>query len=164
MNWQNKCQLLIQIGIISVDKRFQLAGRKTVSLLFWSLWVNCRAILYSKNPHIMVDTLYTVGFWTLETAFIRPRNITFDRLFFHLTIRLLYGPGVSAGNWTNLQKTATLKKRRNTHQWRCLYKESDRPRKSKTTAKKMLWPIRVLESAKNMETGLRNELTIKTHS
>ena len=34
MNWQNKCQRLIEIGILCGDKPWPLADRKTASVLY----------------------------------------------------------------------------------------------------------------------------------
>ena len=82
-NWQNKCQQLIEGGIMCGDKPWSLADRKTVSLLYLSIGIEGHRILNCKNPHILIDTLATVDFWkTVEEAFIRPRNITFDRHVF----------------------------------------------------------------------------------
>ena len=83
MNWQNKSQRLIEVGIEP------LGDRKTVSLLYLSIGVKERRILNCKNSHIMIDTLCTAEFWKIaEEAFIRPRNITFDRLVFFITKQL----------------------------------------------------------------------------
>ena len=49
MNWQNKCQHLIEIGIICGDKPWPLVDRKTVSLLYLSIGVEGRRILNRKN-------------------------------------------------------------------------------------------------------------------
>ena len=38
MNWQNKCQRLVEIGIMFGDKPWSLADRKTVSLLQLEHW------------------------------------------------------------------------------------------------------------------------------
>ena len=62
MTWQNKCQRLIEVGIMCGDKPWPLADRKTVSLLYLSIGVEGRRILNCKNPHIMIDTLSTVDF------------------------------------------------------------------------------------------------------
>ena len=86
MNWQNKCQRLIEIGIMCGDKQWSLADHKTVSLLYLSIGVEGSRILNCKNPHIMIGTLSTAGFCKIvEEAFIRPRNITFDRHVFLIT-------------------------------------------------------------------------------
>ena len=89
MNWQNKCQRLIEVGIMCGDKPWSLADRKTVSLLYLSIGIEGRRILNCKNPHIMIDTLATIDFWKIvEEAFIRPRNMTFDRHVFLITKQL----------------------------------------------------------------------------
>ena len=73
MNWQNKCQRLIEIGIMCGDKPWTLADRTTVSLLYLSIGVERRCILNCNNPHIMIDTVSTAEFWKIvEEAFIRP--------------------------------------------------------------------------------------------
>ena len=89
MNWQNKCQRLIEVGIKCGDKPLQLADRKTVSLLYLSIQIEGPRILDCENPHIMIDTLTTVDFWKIvEEAFVRPRNINFDRHVFLITKQL----------------------------------------------------------------------------
>ena len=92
MNWQNKCQRLIEIDIMCGDKPWSLADHKTVSLLYLSIGVKRCRILNCKNPHIMIDTLPTADFWKIvEEAFIRPRNITFDFHVFLITKQLRGG-------------------------------------------------------------------------
>ena len=73
MNWQNKCERLIEIGIMCGDRPWSLADLKTVSLLYLSFGVEGRRILNCKNPHIMIDTLSTAEVWKIvEEAFTRP--------------------------------------------------------------------------------------------
>ena len=62
MNWQNKCQRLIEIGIMCGEKPWSLADCKTVFLLYLSIGVEGRRILNCKNPHSMIDTLGTAEF------------------------------------------------------------------------------------------------------
>ena len=62
MNWQNKCQRLIEVGIMCGDNPWSLTDHKTVSLLYLSIGIEGRRILNCKNPHIMIDTLSTVDF------------------------------------------------------------------------------------------------------
>ena len=89
MNWQKKCQRLIEVGIMCGDNPWSLADRKTISFLYLSIGIEGRRILNCKNPHIMIDTLATIDFWKIvEEAFIRPRNITFDRYVFLITKQL----------------------------------------------------------------------------
>ena len=61
-NWQNKCQRLIETGIISTDEPWPLVDWKTVSLHYLSIGVEGR-ILYCINPHKRIDTLSTAEFW-----------------------------------------------------------------------------------------------------
>ena len=89
MKWQNKCQQRIEIGIMCGDKHWSLADRKTVSLFYMRIGVEGRQILNCKNPHTMTDALSTADFWNnVEAAFMRPRNLTFDRQFFLITKQL----------------------------------------------------------------------------
>ena len=89
MNWQNKCQRLIEIGIMCWDKPWPLEDRKMVSLLYLSIGVEGGRILNCKNPRIIIDTLTTAEFWKIvEDGFIRPRNITFDSRVFLITKQL----------------------------------------------------------------------------
>ena len=89
MNWQNKCQWLIEIGIMCGDKPWSLADRKTVSLPYLSIGVEGRRILNRENSHTLIGTLSTAEFLKIvKTAFIRPRNITFDRHVFLITKQL----------------------------------------------------------------------------
>ena len=62
MNWQNKCQRLIEVGIMCGDEPWSLADRKTVSLLYLSIGIEGHRILNCKNPHIKIDTLATIAF------------------------------------------------------------------------------------------------------
>ena len=57
MNWQNKYQGFIEVGIMCADKPWSLADRKTVLLLYLRIGVEEGRILNSKNQHIMIDTL-----------------------------------------------------------------------------------------------------------
>ena len=77
MNWQNNCQRLMEIGIMSGDvrTRWQLATRKIFSLLYLGIGVEECQIYNSKKPLIMVDILSTAGFWTIvEKAFNGPET------------------------------------------------------------------------------------------
>ena len=53
-------------------KRGHLQIEKAVILLYLSIGVEGRKFLNSKNPHIIVESLTTAGFWKiLQDAFIR---------------------------------------------------------------------------------------------
>ena len=80
MNWENRCQKQMEIGIMSGDKPWAQADRKTVSMLNLSLVTEGRRIVCSRNPHLKMDILTTVELWNnMEATFIRQRIITFDR-------------------------------------------------------------------------------------
>ena len=89
INWQNKLQRLIEVGIMCGDKPWPLADRKTVSLLYLSIGVEGRRILNCKNPHIFIDTLSNAEFRKIvQEIFNRPRNIAFDCHVFLITKQL----------------------------------------------------------------------------
>ena len=99
LNWQSKCQRVIEIGIMCGDKQWPFADQKTVSNFNLCIGVKGRRIVNCKNPHIMIDTLSTEEFWKIvEAAFFHPRNITFNRHVFLLkkqfrfeTVEYFYG-------------------------------------------------------------------------
>ena len=66
MNWQNKCQRLIEIGIMCGDKPWPLVDRNTVSILYLIIGVERRRILNCKNPHLMNYTLTKAVFWKIK--------------------------------------------------------------------------------------------------
>ena len=76
MNWENRCQKQMEIGIMCGDKRWTQADRKTVSMLYLSLGTEGRRIICSRNPHLKMHILTTVELWNImESTFIRQRNI-----------------------------------------------------------------------------------------
>ena len=80
MNWENRCQKQLEIGIMCGDKPWTQVDRKTVSMLYLSLGTEGRRIICSRNPHLKMDILTTVELWNIiESTFIRQGNITFDR-------------------------------------------------------------------------------------
>ena len=80
MNWENRCQKQMEIGIMCGDKPWTQADRKTVSMLYLSLGTEGRRIICSRNTHLKMDNLTTVELWNImESTFIRQRNITFYR-------------------------------------------------------------------------------------
>ena len=80
MNWENRWQKQMEIGIMCGDKPWIHADRKTISMLYLSLGTEGRPIICSRNPHHKMDMLTTVELWKIrDDTFIRPRNITFDR-------------------------------------------------------------------------------------
>ena len=80
MNWENRCQKQMELGIMCGDKPWTQADRKTVLMLYLSLGTEGRRIICSRNPHLKMDTMTTVELWNItESTFIRQRNITFNR-------------------------------------------------------------------------------------
>ena len=57
-----------------------MADRKAKSLIYLSLGIEGRKMHARKFPHTNVESKSTMELWDeLEQAFIRPRNVTFDR-------------------------------------------------------------------------------------
>ena len=80
MNWENRCQKQMEIGIMCGDTQWTQAHHKTVSMLNLSLGTKGRRIICSRNPHLKMDMLTTVELWNImESTFFRQRNLTFDR-------------------------------------------------------------------------------------
>ena len=166
MNWQNKCQRLIEVGIMCGDRTWPLADRKTVSLLYLSIGIEGNRIFNCKNPHTMIDTLATVDFWKIvEEAFIRPRNITFDRHVFLIT-KQTRGERVEHfyGKLRNWQKTVTLRTKEETLIRDVFITNLMDPEIQKELLKQTVEPRQALEIAINMELGMRNQHQIQQHN
>ena len=166
MNWQNKCERLIEVGIMCGDKPWQLAERKTVSLLYLSIGVEGRCILNCKNPHKMIDTLPTVNFWKIvDEAFIRPRNITFDRHVFLIT-KQLRGETVEQfyGKLKELAENCDFENKEETLIRDVFITNLIDPEIQKELLKQTAEPRQALELAINMELGMRNQHQIQQHN
>ena len=166
MNWQNKCQRLIEIGIMCGDKPWSLADRKSVSLLYLSIGIEGRRILNCKNPHIMIDTLSTLDFWKIvEEAFIRPRNITFDRHVFLIT-KQLRGETVEHfyGKLKELAENCDFENKEETVIRDVFITNLIDPEIQKELLKQTVEPRQALELAINMELGMRNQHQIQQHN
>ena len=62
---------------------WHLCDQQCVSLLYISIGTEGRRLLAQKFPHDNIYDLTTLKLWEMmEIAFIRPRNITFDRYVF----------------------------------------------------------------------------------
>ena len=107
---KNECNQIDRIGVLCGDKPWDMADRKTKSLIHLSLGIEGRKHA-RKFPHTNVESKSTMELWDeLEPTFIRPRNVTFDRYLlltrkqhrgetleqFHSALRLL-------ANTVNLQ-------------------------------------------------------------
>ena len=67
----------------SGERPWHLRDQKYVSLLYLSVGTEGRRLLTQKFPHDNIYDLTTLKLWEMmEIAFIRPRNITFDRYVF----------------------------------------------------------------------------------
>ena len=166
MNWQNKCQRLIEVGIMCGDKPWSLADRKAVSLLYLSIGIEGRRILNCKNPHIMIDTLTTVDFWKIvEEAFIRPRNITLDRHVFLIT-KQLRGETVEHfyGKIKELAENCDFENKEETLIRDVFITNLMDPEIQKELLKQTAEPRQALELVINMELGMRNQHQIQQHN
>ena len=83
LNWELKCQKLTEAGVLCGERPWILCDQKCVSLLYLSIGTEGRRLLTQKFPHDNIYDLSTLKLWEMmEIAFIRPRNITFDRYVF----------------------------------------------------------------------------------
>ena len=166
MKRQNKCQRLIEVGIMCGDKPWPLVGRKTVSLLYLSIGVEGRRILNCKNPHIMIDTLSTVGLWKIvEEAFSRPRNITFDRHVFLITKQLRWETVEHFyGKLKELVENCDFENKEETLIRDVFITNPMDPDIQKELLKQTVEPRQALELAVNMELGMRNQHQIQQHN
>ena len=166
MNWQNKCQRLIEVGIMCGDKPRPLTDRKNVSLLYLSIGIEGRRILNCRNPHIKIDTLTTVDFWKIvEKAFIRPRNITFDRHVFLIT-KQIRGETVEHfyGKLKELAENCDFENKEETLIRDVFITNLMDPEIQKELLKQTVEPRQALEHAINMELGMRNQQQIQQHN
>ena len=166
MNWQNKCQQLIEVEIICCDKPWPLADRKAVSQLYLSIGIKKRRILNCKNPHILIDTLTTVDFWKIvEEAFIRPRNITFDRHVFLIT-KHLRGETVERfyGKLKELAENCDFENKEETLIRDVFITNLIDPKTQNELLKQTVELRQALELAINMELGMRNQHQIQQHN
>ena len=69
--------------ITEAEQPWHLCDQKCVSLLYLSIGTGGRRLQTQKFPHDNIYDLTTLKLWEMiEIAFIRPRNITFDRYVF----------------------------------------------------------------------------------
>ena len=159
-------QRLIEVGIMCGDKPWPLAVRKTVSPLYLSIGENGHRILSCKNPHIMIDTLSTVDLWKIvEEAFIRPRNITFDRQVFLITKQLR---GETIENYycklKELAENCDFENKEETLIRDVFITNLKDPEIQKEPLKQTVEPRQALELAINMELGMPNQHQIQQHN
>ena len=83
LQWDLKCQKITEAGVLCGERPSHICDQKCVSLLYLSIGTEGRRLLTQKVPHDNIYDLTTLKLWVMmEIAFIRPRNITFDRYVF----------------------------------------------------------------------------------
>ena len=83
LQWHLKCQKLLEAGVLCGERPWNMSDQKCVSLLYLSIETEGRRLLTQKFPHDNIYYLTTLKLCEMmEIAFIRPRNIIFDRYVF----------------------------------------------------------------------------------
>ena len=83
LQWELKCQKITEAGVLCGERPWNLCDQKCVPLFYPSIEMEGRRLLTHKFPHDNIYNLTTLKLWEMmEIAFIRPRNITFDRYVF----------------------------------------------------------------------------------
>ena len=83
LQWELKCPKITEAGVLCGERQWSLCDQMFVSLLYLSNGTEGRLLLTQKFPHDNIYDLTTLKLWEIiERAFIRPRNITFDRYVF----------------------------------------------------------------------------------
>ena len=162
MNWENRCQRQLEIGVMCGDKPWAQADRKTVFMLHLSLGTDGRRIVCSRNPHLKTDILTTAELWTImESAFIRQRNITFDR-YVLLTTKQKRGESIEHffGKLKELSENCELGSQEDTLIRDLFIANMLDPEIQRELLRETLEPAQPLRLAVNMELGQRNQLQI----
>ena len=162
MNWENRCQKQLEIGIIFRDKPWIKADRKTVFMFYLSLGIEGRRVICSRNPHLKMDILTTAEIWKImEVTFIRPRNITFDRYVLLITkqskresIEHFFG------KLKQLFKKCDLGGQEDTLIRDLFIANMQDPEIQRERLRETIGPPQALRLAINMELGHRNQLQI----
>ena len=162
MNWENRCQRQLEIGVMCGDKPWAQADRKTVSMLCLTLGTEGRRIVCSRNPHLKMDILTTAELWTImESAFIRQGNITFDR-YVLLTTKQTRGESIEHffGKLKELSENCELGSQEDTVIRDLFIANMLDPEIQTELLRETLEPAQALRLAINMELGQRNQLQI----
>ena len=162
MNWENRCQRQLEIGVMCGGKPWAQADRKTVSMLYLSLGTEGRRVVWSGNPHLKMDILTTAELWTImESAFIRQRNITFDR-YVLLTTKQTRGESIEHffGKLKEFSENCELGSQEDTLIRKLFIAKMLDPEIQRELLRETLEPAQVLRLAINMELGQRNQLQI----
>ena len=83
LQWELKCQKITEAGVLCGERPLPLCNQKCVSLFYLSIGTKRRRLLAQKFPHENIYDYSTPKLWeVMKIAFIRPRNITFNRYVF----------------------------------------------------------------------------------
>ena len=162
LNWENRCQKRMEIGIMCGDTPWTQADRKTVSMLYLSLGTEGRRIICSRNPHLKMDILTTVEIWQImETTFIRQRNITCDR-YMLLTTKQSKGESIELffGKLKEVSENCDFGNQEDTLIRDLFIANMQDPEIQQEILRETLEPPQALRMAINMELGQRNQLQI----
>ena len=114
----------------------------------------------------MIDTLSTVDFWKIvEAAFIRPRNITFNRHILLIT-KQLWRQTVEHFYWKlkELAENCDFENKEETLICDVFITNLMDPEIQKELLKQTVEPRQALELANNMEPGMRNQHQIQQYN
>ena len=114
----------------------------------------------------MIDTLSTAEFWKIvEAAFIRPRNITFDRHVFLITKQLrVEAVEHFYGKLKELAENCDFENKEEALTRDVFITNLIDPEIQKELLKQTVEPRQALQLAVNMELGMRNQHQIKEHN
>ena len=91
MNWQNKCQRLIEISILCGDKAWPLADRKMASVLYLGIGVelaeNCDFEKKEQNPNTRPSPSLGKMDSTIQNWHYSQRRISFSTLYSDQNLR-----------------------------------------------------------------------------
>ena len=159
MNWENRCQKQMKIGIMCGNKPWAQADQKTVSMLYLSLGTEGRRIVCSRNPHLKMDILTTVELWNIiEATYIRQQNITIDR-YMLLTTKQSKRESIEhfLGKLKELSENCELGSQEDTLIRDLFIANMQDPEIQRELLRETLEPAQALHLAINMELGQRNQ-------
>ena len=131
-------------------------------MLYLSLGTEGRRIVCSRNPHLKMDSLTTAELWTImEAAFIRQRNITFDR-YVLLTTKQTREESIEHffGKLKELSENCELGSQEDTLIRDLFIANMLDPEIQRELLRETLEPAQALRLAINMELGQRNQLQV----
>ena len=85
LQWEWKCQKITEAGVLCGERPWSLCDQKCISLVYFSIGTEGRRLLTQEFPHDNISDVSNLKLLEMmKIAFIRPRNITFDRYVFFL--------------------------------------------------------------------------------